>query len=413
MTFSTRTAFTVLFLACASYTLSIFLRLFPTVLVEDFTIDLAINTAEVGLFSSTTMLAYGLMQLPSGLLADAFGGKRTIVWLGILAGLCTLVFAFSGDITVMTLSRVVTGFSIAVTIPALALLAHHFPAHMYARAASILLSCGGLGTILAAPPLIALSGAFGWQYALAFFAVLVLIVTFLIVILIPKDKAASDMNKVPVKDLWIGIKKVFSSLQFWPFALWQMFMSGTYFMLASLWWGPYITEGSGFSVTEVGIIMTVVAATIFIGQPVLGYFSDVVVRARKKPVLIISAIGMISSVAMVMYTGQMTFTMLIIQTVSLVIGIGLGSPLIFTMVKETFPLNLAGTASGSMNMLYPIWAAVMQTLFGIVYEYKLADSTPAEAMGAASWIVVANCAAAVIVCFLMKETFIGKQPEAT
>ena len=116
---------------------------------------------------------------------------------------------------------------------------------------------------------------------------------------------------------------------------------------------------------------------------------------------------------MVLFTGEMTFPILIVQTVFLIFGITLTSPLVFTMVKESFPLNLAGTATGCMTMFYPIWAAILQIVFGRVYAWALIDNSPAQAMGIASWIIAANCVAAVIACFFMKETFVGKQPEIT
>ena len=383
----------------------------PTVLISDLTSDLSITTKEVTFFSSATLFTYGLMQLPSGLLADAFGGKKTIILLSILAGLSTLVFAFSSNLSVMTISRVITGLSIAVTVPALVLLAHHFSARMYGRATSILLSCGGLGSILAAPPLIALSSAFGWRYAMAFFGVLILVIAILIAVFVPKDSAEFHKKKVSVKDSLLGVKKVFSSLQFWPLALWAMFTIGTHYMLASFWWGPYIMDGAGFSKKEVGIILTVAALTLVICQPLLGYCSDVIFKARKIPLFVLSILGTISSFAMVLFTGEMTFPMLIVQTVFLIFGIALGSSVVFTMVKESFPLNIAGTATGCMTMLYPIWAAILQIVFGKVYTWALINNSPSQAMKIASWIIVANCVAAVIACFFMKETFAGKASE--
>ena len=74
-----RKALLLLFFACFLYILSFFHRVCPAVISLDLGRELGLDTESLTLFSSATMLAYGLMQLPSGLLADAVGAVGGLV----------------------------------------------------------------------------------------------------------------------------------------------------------------------------------------------------------------------------------------------------------------------------------------------------------------------------------------------
>ena len=400
----------ILFILCLIYILSFFLRLCPAVLSIDISLDLGVPTSEIVLFSSTTMLVYGLVQMPSGLLSDALGGKNTILLLMLLAGLSTIVFSLGENITLMTVSRGITGVGIAVSVPAMAILARSFPPEIYGRSVSMLICCGGLGGILASPPLIAFSEAFGWRTAMTTFGILTLVLAVMVLFFIPGEPARQSREKTSIKSVACSIWQVMTSRYFWPPTLWLMLTAGIYFTLASLWWGPYLIEGCGLSMEEVGVILTISSLMMLITQPICGYLSDAVLCSRKKPLLFLSGFGIAASMMMVLFTGEMTFPILIGQTICLMLGISTGSPIVFAMMKELFPLNMAGTAIGCMNMFYPVWAALMQAVFGLIYEGFQWES-PSAAFSGASWLIVANCTAAFIVCFFMKETFSSRPAE--
>lgn len=397
----------ILSLLCCVYIFSFFLRLCPAVLSLDISRDLSISTAEVALFSSATMFTYGLIQLPSGLLSDAFGGKNTILLLTILAGCSTLVFSLSDNMTLMTVSRGLTGIGIAVAVPAMAILARNFPAEIYGRSVSILLCCGGLGGILASPPLIAFSKAFGWRTAMVTFGLFTLVLAAMVLCFIPGEQTSSARKIPSAKAVLRNVYSVVTFRAFWPPTLWLMCTAGTYFTLASLWWGPYLVQGCGLSMEEAGVVLTVSSLMMLMTQPACGYLSDTFFHSRKKPLLFLSLFGIAASVMMVLLTGEMSFSVIVFQTICLMLGISTGSPLSFTMMKELFPLSMTGTAIGCMNMFYPVWAALMQAAFGFIYEgYQ--DAAPTTAFSGASWLIVANCCAACLLCFFMKETFAGQ-----
>ncbi len=395
-------------LCCLIYILSFFHRVCPAVLAVDISRDLGVSVADIGFFSSATMLAYGLMQLPSGLLADAFDGRKVIIALSALAGLSTIGFACGSSYGFMSLSRFAVGLGLAVTVPALAILAAWVPAGLYGRVASLLLCCGGLGGILAAPPLALLSDALGWRMALMLFGGVTLCSAVCVAAFIPKvppGQIARYKKSVSCAHILRGMLLVFRTMSFWPLALWSMCMSGAYFAMASLWWGPYMMEGAGLSKMQAGYVLTAISLCVLIGQPLMGALSDTVFRSRKRPVLACSIFGVLGALCAVMCAEVMSFPLMLAQMICTVVGTSVATPLVFAMIKESFPVSLAGTATGCLNMFYPVWAIVLQKLFGLALENAGPAHTLAQAYGKAYWVIVLNCLLAFAACFFMRDTF--------
>ena len=72
-----RSALFILFICCCAYILSMFNRVCPAVISLDLCRDLSLDNSQISLLSGLTLLSYGAMQLPSGLLADWLGGRRS------------------------------------------------------------------------------------------------------------------------------------------------------------------------------------------------------------------------------------------------------------------------------------------------------------------------------------------------
>ena len=169
-----RTALIVLILCCGGYILSMFHRACPAIIALDLGRDLGLDNTGLGLMSGATLLAYGLMQLPSGLLADRLGGRRSLALLLALGGLCAMGFASSHSAAAAVSFRFLEGIGLAITIPAMVILAGCYPPQSFGRAYSIFLSSGGIGTILAARPLAELNALWGWRLSIIGFSLLTL-----------------------------------------------------------------------------------------------------------------------------------------------------------------------------------------------------------------------------------------------
>ena len=397
-----QTALTVLIICCFAYILSMFHRACPAIIALDLSRDLGLDNAGLGLMSGATLLSYGLMQLPSGLLADRLGGRKSLAMLLSLAGLCAIGFALSGGVSSAIAFRLLEGVGLAITIPAMVILAGCFPPESFGRAYSIFLSSGGVGTILAARPLAELNGLWGWRASIIGFSLLTLALAAAVWLCIKERSRPTQASPANRASMLQGIVRVLRTPQFWPLALWGMGIMGTYFAMFTLWWGPYLMQGCGLPQADASSVLTAGAIMALLSQPAAGWLSDTVMRKRRLPLILGAATGVAVSLCMVFFQGfsGWTATLLIIAFAA---GTCMFSPLTFAMARETFPMELIGTAGGLMNIFPPVWGVVTQKIYGFLLDAG-GGSSP-EAFQAASWILAANTALALVCAFMMKETF--------
>lgn len=404
-----RQAALILGLVCAIYVLSFFHRVCPAIIALDLSRDLGISPDAVALFSSATFFSYGLMQLPSGLLADALGGRKALVVLSLLAGVGAAAFALAPSAAWMTGARFIMGIGLAVTVPGMVLLAAWFPSRSFGRASSTMLGCGGLGSLLAAPPLAFLSARFGWRMPILGAAALTVALAVILWFCVrdsPEPQAQQTPRQKPsARALLGGIGQVVSSKEFWPPALWSMGVMGAYFAMISLWFGPYLMQACSLSQEAASAALSIGAVVSLLAQPTVGWLSDVVLKSRKKPMWTGSIIGV--AVALLMAFCHISAFW---QAGALVVGFILGScaasPMSYAILKENFPQRLVGTAAGCLNMLPPLWSIVLQSAYGLVQKNVFqATGDYGAAYGAASWVLVVNFAAVLIPCFFIRESF--------
>ncbi len=402
----TRAAFLVLILCCGGYILSMFHRACPAIIALDLGRDLGLDNAGLGLMSGATLLSYGLMQLPSGLLADRMGGRRSLAMLLALGGLCAIGFSLSSSAGAAVTFRFLEGMGLATTIPAMVILAGCYPPQSFGRAYAIFLSSGGIGTILAARPLAELNALWGWRLSIIGFSLLTLALAVAVWLLIHEpSRAPSRERRTHQPSMLQGIARVLRSPQFWPLALWGMGIMGSYFAMFTLWWGPYLLKGCGLEASAASSVLTAGAFMALLSQPVAGWLSDSVLRRRRLPLILGAGIGLAASLCMAFFQGfgAWSATFLIIAFVA---GTAMFSPLTFAMARETFPLELIGTVGGLMNIFPPVWGVVSQKIYGLLLDAG-GGSSP-EAYRLAAWALVGNTLLAFASALLMKETF-GRQ----
>src|SRR4029450_14047967 len=79
----------------AGYFLSYTFRVVNAVMAPDLTRELALDPSSLGLMTSAYLLAFGLMQLPAGLLLDRYGPRRVEPVLLAIAGIGGIAFGLA------------------------------------------------------------------------------------------------------------------------------------------------------------------------------------------------------------------------------------------------------------------------------------------------------------------------------
>lgn len=131
--------------------------------VVSITGDLQLDASSTGIILSA-FLGYAIMQIPGGWLADKFGAKRILLMAVIMWSIFTGLTAIAWSLTAMIVIRFLFGIGEGGFQPASSkIIATIFPKEERGRAMSIMLTSGGIVSLIV--PLLAayLLGTIGWR----------------------------------------------------------------------------------------------------------------------------------------------------------------------------------------------------------------------------------------------------------
>jgi sugar phosphate permease len=285
---------------------------------------------------------------------------------------------------------------------------------------------GGIGVMAATWLLAAMTAGFGWRLSFDLIGGTTFIIVALVWLIVrdrPADKGwpspmeldaagAAAAPKPAQIGLMEGAIRVVSEKHFWPVAIWFFFDCGIFFGFGGLWGGPYLMHVYGMTRAEAGAILSMIAWGMIIGSPFLGYLSDKVLKSRKKVFLICTSCLAVEMILLRLFPSGLPrpalygvfFFFSVFASSMVVIG--------FTMAKELFPVEMAGTSVGTVNLFPFLGGAVFMPVLG-----KILDAWPKTAAGAydikaykAMLLVMAVSAVIALVCtFFMKETLEKKE----
>lgn len=392
------------------YVCTMFYRMAPAVLALDIAADMGVAAADMAMLSGATMLGYGLMQLPSGLLSDALGGRKTLCLFTAMVGLSTIWFSQSASFSSVVAARFLTGLGVAATVPCLAILARWFPASMYGRMSSIMFAGGTCGTLIASAPLVAASGMAGWRATMLVCGILSLCLAALVWLRVqdspegPISVRTKDGGST-LRELGAGLVQVLTTRTFWPLCIGYSSLLLVYFSFAGLWWGPWLIQGCGLDRTAAGNILFIGTLASVPAMPLLAALSDRM-RSRRKVLIPCCAAALAIMVVMTLFGNRMGVTALAALAVAFTSACGM-SAVALASAKELFPLHMVGTASGCLNTIPALAAALHQKLFGAVLGWRLAVHAGdySAAYGDAMYVNVIFLVVALLALFLIRESY--------
>lgn len=367
----------IFWILAMGYVLVYFHRLCPAVVAVDMMRDLQAGGALIGFLGAAYFYPYALMQLPAGLLSDSWGPRKTITLFFAVAFLGSIILGMAPSPFWAIFGRSVVGLGVAMLfVPTMKVLAEWFNAREFGHMTGILMAMGGIGSLIAATPLAFLSSRIGWRLSFVLVGGFTLILALLVWWVIrdrPEDFGwASPVNRhVPGQKpipLVEGIRRVVTLPDFWPLAVWFFFNCAIFFSFGGLWGGPYLMHIYQMSRAQAGQVLSMMAIGMIIGSPLVSYLSVSVFKGRK-PVIVGSGIIVLGLTAVLaFFTDQIPRPGLYL----ICLGLGVFSSAIvvigFTMNKELFPVKMAGTATGLVNLFPFAGGAVFQPFLGYLLE---------------------------------------------
>lgn len=357
-----------------SYILVYFHRLCPAVIALDIQEAFNATGTLLGVLGSAYFYTYAVMQLPSGLLADSWGPRKTIASFFILAAAGSVLMGLAPNLGLAILGRVLVGFGVSTLFVCnFKLLSEWFDQREFVIMGGIFMATGGIGVLASSAPLAWVSDLIGWRMILVAVGIMTLVMAALIYGFVrnsPQDKGwpplySSEKSQQRAKiGLLPGMKQVLMAGRFWPLAIWCFFAPGIFFALAGLWAGPYLIHVYGLSKAAAGGVLSMLGVALIIGSPSLSFISN---QSGRKPVFISCSLFLLMVCGLLyMFPGKLPLFVLYVLFFFLSLsGTGIG-PLTATVSKELFPLTIAGTAVGTMNTFSFFGGALFQVIIGAI-----------------------------------------------
>ncbi|MFO7772863.1 MAG: MFS transporter [Dehalococcoidia bacterium] len=400
----------VFLVLCFVFIFALFFRTNTAVIVEDLMAEFAIPAASLGLMASAFFYAYGAVQIPVGLLSDRIGVRHTVFYLGLLGVGGCIIFALSTGLHMATWGRVLIGIGTAgIWIPSLKYLALSYRPDEFATMTGILNAIGCQGLILATLPMAVMVERIGWRLS---YIIPSLIMMTLIIVLYRLMKASPRSSQVQAvnstqkeqrqKPVSSPDYSFWRHPKFWRFALWAFLVYGVLFSFQSLWGAAYLQETFGKSRELAGTILMFLSIGGICGGVTWGLLSERFFKARR-PVLLLGTIGMAGACTALLFLSSYPGAF-IIGLIYFLLGFsGFTFLLNVGCVKEFFPLEIAGTAMGTVNASMFMGVAVFQGVTGYIIDLFGGDSL--TAYRAIFSLYLGSTILALIIVSIMPETF--------
>jgi sugar phosphate permease len=370
-----------------AYILVFFHRMAPAVVAIDIMADLQTSGALMGILASAYFYSYGLMQIPAGLLSDSWGPRRSIALFFIIGAVGSILLGLAQNTAMAILGRVLVGLGVAmVFIPTLKVLTNWFERDKFVYMNGLLMMLGGVGAFSASAPLAVLSSNISWRGSMVFIGALTLVMSGLVWLIVrdtpeqsgfkpvnPSSSANGEEKKIK---LFSGIGLVLSSRAFWPVAGCSFFGSLVTLSFAGLWGGPFLMHVYDMSKTQAGGVLSAMAIGMVIGAPVMGWLTNRVFGSRKKVLILGQFCAFCIFIPLAFFTGDFSYTQLYVWCFSYNFFMSSLAVVGYSIIKDSFPLQISGTATGAMN-LFPFAGALMgQPFIGWYLDYHCACGGP-------------------------------------
>jgi len=364
------------------YVLVFFHRLCPAVIALDMQEAFGASGTLLGLLGSAYFYPYAIMQLPTGVLADSWGPRKTVSAFFLLAALGSVLMGLAPTLGVAIVGRILVGVGVSTLFVCnFKLLAEWFSPRKFVVLGGIFMTMGGVGALSASAPLAWVSNVIGWRMTLVAVGLVTWIMAFFIYVVVrnrPADMAlvsdgiAKPKNPDRKTSLSSGIKLVIRSGRFWPISIWVFFGTGIAFAHGGLWGGPYLMHVYGLGKSAAGRVLSMFAVALMVGSPFLSWIAN---RFGRKPVFVSCSLVLIAVCAtFYLFTDRLPLPLLYGLFFCLSFAGAAVGPVTAAVAKELFPLSIAGTSVGIVNLFPFFGAALLQLFIGII----LSRGGPAE-----------------------------------
>ncbi len=368
-----RLRWTAFLLVGSAYVLSFFHRVAPAAISGELQQTFGASGTALGFLAASYFYVYTIMQIPTGMLADALGVRRLVTLGGVIAAIGSALFGLAPTLGAAALGRTLVGLGVSVMfIAMLKINALWFRERHFGTVTGFTVLIGNLGAVLAAAPLVWVLAATSWRtvfVALGVFSLLLALLTWLLVRDHPHEAGLPSMRELEglaphpphAGRWWQGLSEVARNRHTWPPFLPAFGVAGSLLAFGGLWGVPFLHDAYGLSRAEAAAHTSFLLVGFACGALSSGMISDRL--GLRRPV-------MLAGIALYLCCW---WPLLLLWPLSapwshllfLLMGLGgSGFTLSWSIAKEVNRPALSGTATSVVNTGVFLGVALLQPLFG-------------------------------------------------
>lgn len=330
--------------------------------------DLNLDPALMGVVLSSFFWSYLIMQIPSGAIADKFGGKTTLGWAAFIWSFLSGLTGLTMNYFQLILCRIGVGVGEAAIQPTnVKVVKDNFPSQERGTAVGIFNSGMRLGLAIVPILMAFLIHTFNWRWA--FFVTgggsLLWVALWYFTYRDPVvDKTQTGSGeKIP----WLKLLRHRTVI---GIVLCKFFQDYLYYMFVT-WLPAYLVMDRGFTIMKMGWYASLPWVFTFLALPMVGLLSDVLIRrgmsvTKSRKGIIIIGQFIAASIIFAVYTDNALIAVSVF-TVALVTESS-ASTLLWAVCADIAPPNASGAVAGIMNSAGALAGTIAPIVTGILLK---------------------------------------------
>ena len=346
-------------------------RLSSAVLADDLMAAFSTTGAQLGTLHAAFFWIYAIMQIPTGILADRVGPRRTAAAGAATMSVGAIAFAVAGTYATALVGRGLVGLGASVIfVCILRFAANWYRADEFGAVTGLTFAVAGLGGVLATTPLALVVDATGWRAAIGGAGVFGLFVAVAILAVVRDDPASAgfepirgvpDQPTLSTGDLRANLDAVLRDRFTVVVSALLFCVSGVNLTLFGLWGIPYVVQTYDVSVTYASTITLLGAIGILVGSPTIGWLSDRL--ERRTELMVLAGVGYTVALGAIAIIGDPPLA--VVGAAFFATGALFGAfALSYAVIKERHPDRASGLSTGTVNGAAFVGAATFPTLMG-------------------------------------------------
>ncbi len=330
-----------------------------------------LSPTDIGAVTGAMFFAAALIQLPTGILFDRIGPRRTLTYLGLIALVGLVIFATFEEAGWLMAGRFMIGLGHGGAITAIYLIAMAWapPRRVAQATASVVGIAGGIGGILATTPLELALGAFGLSATFLALAGATAAATLLLSLTLrDAPEASPGATAGPAESLGESLRGLLAVIRM-P-ELRRIFAMGFCFTapfmtIGGLWAGPYFIHVQQLRPETASLFLLSLIVALHLGTFAYGPLERLV-RSRKR--LVLSGVGL--EVACLSVLALWPDAPLALAGATLFL-FGCAAPFFVILAghaRSFVPAHRAGRAITCINLVGLVGVFLMQTATGALID---------------------------------------------